>query len=157
MSALSSAPAPWRGGTRVATVRFVASPENPRAPEEAQAAGRRTMSLEVFGQRINVVSDAHEDRVREVVDFVNRRLEAIRDGTRRVQTDQIALLAALNLAEELFEERARSERLRRKVRERSRKLLSSIDAVSKDLDARMTGEDGGHARQEQSSSSLPGA
>ena len=94
------------------------------------------MSLELFGQRFSVVSDADEDRVHEVVSFVNRRLEAIRSETKRVQTDHIALLTALNLAEELFEERDRHERLRRRVRERSIRLLASIDAISRDLDER---------------------
>lgn len=94
------------------------------------------MSLELFGQRISVVSDADEDRVHEVVSFVNRRLEAIRSETKRVQIDHIALLTALNLAEELFEERDRNERLRRKVRERSVRLLASIDELARGLDDR---------------------
>ena len=114
------------------------------------------MNLELFGQRFSVVSDADEQRVREVVDFVNRRLETIRDGTKKVHTDQIALLAALNLAEELFMERDRCERLRRKVRERSVRLLASIDAVSRELDARLESESssvGSH----HSTPSLPGA
>lgn len=119
----------------------------------------RTMNLTLFGQRLSVRSDAEESQVREVVDFVNRRLETIRDGTKRVQTDQIALLAALNLAEELFEERARGERLRKKVRERSRRLLASIDAVSRDLDARLEaqGPTSSTSDETHSSNSLPGA
>lgn len=108
------------------------------APPEGEGS-RRSMSLELFGQRLSVVSDADESRVRELVDFVNRRLEAISQGTKRVPAENIALLAALNLAEELFEERDRAERLRRKVRERSRRLLASIDAVSRELDARLEG------------------
>ncbi len=104
----------------------------PRQPDR-QA---RAMSLELFGQRISVVSDADEDRVHEVVSFVNRRLEAIRGETKRVQIDHIALLTALNLAEELFEERDRNERLRRKVRERSVRLLASIDELARGLDDR---------------------
>ncbi len=93
------------------------------------------MSLELFGQRFTVVSDADEERVRDIVDYVNRRLEAIRDASSRVQTDQIALLAALNIAEELFEERNKATTLRRKVRERSVKLLSAIDAVARDIES----------------------
>lgn len=97
----------------------------------------RTMSLDLMGQRFDVVSDEDEGRVREVVAFLNGELERVRKGTRRVQNDQIALLTALNIAGQLFEERARSERLRDQVRERSTRLLASIDAVSRDLDARL--------------------
>lgn len=101
----------------------------------------RTLSLEVFGQRISVVSDADDDRVRQVVAFVNRRFEDLQDGTKRVQTDHIALLTALNLAEELFEERDRREALKVRVRERSSRLLASVDAASRELDLKLEADE----------------
>lgn len=93
------------------------------------------MSLELFGQRFTVVSDNDESHVRDIVDFVNRRLEEIRDQSRRIQTDQIALLAALNIAEELFRERQNAAALRRRVRERSVKMLGAIDSIAQIIDA----------------------
>ncbi len=109
---------------------------------------RRAISVDLGGLRFNVVSDAEEHRVREVVDFVNRRVDSIREGTRRAQSDQIALLAALNLAEELFAEREKNERLKRLVRERSIRMLASIDAIARDLEGR---------RDDRTSTSLPGS
>lgn len=97
----------------------------------------RTVTLELMGQKFNLVSDEDESRVREVVEFLNQRLESVRRGTKRVQNDQIALLTALNIASELFEERARGDALRDRVRERSVRLLATIDQVSKDLDERL--------------------
>lgn len=97
--------------------------------------GKRTMSLELFGQRFTVVSDNDEHKIRDIVDFVNRRLVEIRDASKRIQVDQIALLAALNIAEELFEERQKNHALRRQVRDRSLKLLNAIDAMSRDIDS----------------------
>lgn len=96
--------------------------------------GKRAMSLELFGQRFTVVSDNDESQVRDLVDFVNRRLEEVRTSSRRIQTDQIALLALLNVAEELFRERQNGRALRRRVRERSRKLLGAIDTIARELD-----------------------
>lgn len=93
------------------------------------------MNLELFGQRFTVVSDNDEAHVRDLVDFVNRKLEEVRDASRRIQTDQIALLALLNVAEELFRERQSGQVLRRRVRERSRKLLGAIDTIAHELDA----------------------
>lgn len=97
----------------------------------------RAVSIEVLGQRFSVVSDADEARVREVAALLSQRIETVRERFRRTQPDRVALMAALNLAEELLEERSRGEQLRRKVRERSVRLLASIDAVSRDLDARI--------------------
>lgn len=100
-------------------------------PSEAERR-KRTFNLELFGFRFSVVSDADTERVRDVVDFVNRRLETIRDASKRAQTDQIALLAALNIAEELFAERAQHALLKKKVRERSLKLLGALDALAQE-------------------------
>ncbi|MCA9553861.1 MAG: cell division protein ZapA [Myxococcales bacterium] len=97
---------------------------------------RRSLELELFGQRLTVVSDSDPALVREVVDFVNRRMEQIRDGAPRAGADQVALLAALNIAEELFEERRRRDALKRTVRERSRTLLGAIDRLSRQAEGR---------------------
>lgn len=93
------------------------------------------MSLELFGQQFTVVSDNDESSVRNIVDFVNQRLEEIRDSTSRIKVDQIALLAALNIAEELFAERSKNEALKASVKTRSAKLLSAIDKMAQDIDA----------------------
>lgn len=130
--------------------------ETARGSPSGENASGRTRSIELFGQRFNVVSDADEGRVREVVAFLNDRLETIREGSKRVQVEQIALLAALNIAEELFEERDRSDRLRRKVRERSVRLLASIDAVSRDLDAKAFAALDTPPEDDDNPASLPG-
>ena len=62
----------------------------------------------------------------------------------------------LNLAEELFEERERSERLRRRVRERSVRLLASIDAMSRDLDQRGPSSPQGRGRRVEELSTIDG-
>jgi cell division protein ZapA len=99
------------------------------------AVTKRPVHLELFGQRLTVNTDIDPERVREIVSFVNHRLETIRESSKRVQTDQIALLAALNIAEELFDERREVSRLRKGVRERARALLERIDDVANEVDA----------------------
>ena len=54
--------------------------------EATGPANKRSLSLELFGQRFTVVSDNDEARVRDIVAFVNRRLEEIRESSKRVQT-----------------------------------------------------------------------
>jgi cell division protein ZapA len=103
---------------------------------------KRSMSLELLGQRLTVLSDTDEERVKDVVDFVNRKLSEVRDASRRISTDQIALLAALNIAEELFREKQKSERLRRRVRERSENLLAWIERIEDEVDAASAAEGG---------------
>lgn len=118
---------------------------------------KRVVDLELFGQRFTVSTDAEPERVRDIVDFVNRRLEMVRDASRRVQTDQIALLAALNIAEELFIERDRRRGLERSVRDRSMRLLDAIDAVSREIDVAPGGPVEGDRPGRSHEIPLPGA
>jgi len=118
---------------------------------------KRVVDLELFGQRFTVSTDTDTERVRDIVDFVNRRLETVRDASRRVQTDQIALLAALNIAEELFTERDRRRGIQRSVRDRSMRLLDAIDAVSKEIDAAPGGPVEGDRPGRNREIPLPGA
>ena len=101
---------------------------------ELSSSSRKSMSIELFGNRLTVVSDADEEHVKSVVAFLNERLDSIRNGAKRVHDNQVALLVALNLAEELFNERARTSKLRAAVKEKSLKLLASLDVVAQELD-----------------------
>lgn len=97
---------------------------------------KRSMNLELLGQKLTVLSDNDDTRVRDLVDFVNRKLEEAKDSAKRAQPDQVALLALLNVAEELFREKQTNAALKRRVRERSVKLLGAIDEVARAVDAR---------------------
>lgn len=118
---------------------------------------KRVVDLELFGQRFTVNTDTDAERVRDIVDFVNRRLETIRDASRRVQTDQIALLAALNIAEELFSERDRRRSLKRSVRDRSMRLLDALDSISKEVEVASNGPVDGERPARSHEVPLPGA
>jgi cell division protein ZapA len=99
------------------------------------AAGRekRVLKLELLGRQLTVRSDDDEAYVRQIVDFVNHRLLEIKRSSGRVETEQIALLAALDLADALFRERQESEALKSAIREGSHRLLNSIDALEAEL------------------------
>lgn len=118
---------------------------------------KRVVDLELFGQRFTVTTDTDPERVRDIVDYVNRKLETIRDVSRRVQTDQIALLAALNLAEELFAERDRRKTLKRSVRDRSMRLLESLDSISREVEVASNGSVDGERSDRNHEIPLPGA
>lgn len=105
-------------------------------PAQQPPSQKRSMNLELLGQKLTVLSDNDDTRVRDLVDFVNRKLEEAKDSAKRAQPDQVALLALLNVAEELFREKQTNAALKRRVRERSVKLLGAIDEVARAVDAR---------------------
>jgi cell division protein ZapA len=94
---------------------------------------KRAVKLELLGRQLTVRSDDDEVYIRRVVEFVNHRLHEIKRATGRVETEQIALLAALDLADALFRERQDREALKSSIKEASTRLLNAIDALAEEL------------------------
>lgn len=113
---------------RVAGVNYVAG----RNEEEARSVvtEKRAVKLELLGRRFTVRSDDDDEYIQGLVEFVNNKLTEIREATGRIDADSIALLAALDIADALFRERREARELRREVKERSRRLLESMERVS---------------------------
>jgi cell division protein ZapA (FtsZ GTPase activity inhibitor) len=80
------------------------------------------VNVEIMGQNLVVASEAGDEWVKSVAETVDERIRDIRAGTRAVSSIHLAILAALNFADEL-------ERLRRE----HRALIDGIAAMNKRL------------------------
>ena len=87
------------------------------------------MELDLFGQRLTVRSDNEPEAVRAIVDFVNQKLKDAQENSGALRSEHVALMVALNIAEELFKERARTAALRREVREATHTLVLAVEAL----------------------------
>jgi cell division protein ZapA len=87
---------------------------------------RRTVQLQIAGQSYKVVSSAPEDELNRLASVVNTKVTEVTPRGRAVQP-QAMLLAAMALAHELEEERARREKLERRTRDLLRRVLVRID------------------------------
>ena len=85
------------------------------------------MELRVGGQSYKVVATAGEDELRRLADVVDARLRELSAG--RPIAPQTLLLAALALAHDLEEERARRRDVEARSREMLHTLLERIDAA----------------------------
>ena len=90
----------------------------------------RSMRIEVGGRVLTVRSDASEARVEAVVRYVNERLNRIREQSQAVSSDQVVLLTALNMAEELFALKDRHQALKTRVKDRSERLLDTLNQLA---------------------------
>ncbi len=59
-------------------------------------------TVEIFGQRLGLRADGDEARVEEIARFVDFRMREVADRSSSVDTVKIAVLTALNIADELF-------------------------------------------------------
>ena len=87
---------------------------------------RRPIQLRVAGQTYKVVSTADEDELRHLASLVDDRVGQLVPKGRAVPANAI-LLAAITLAHDLEEERARRSSLERRTRDVLRRVLMRID------------------------------
>jgi cell division protein ZapA len=81
----------------------------------------------VFGQTYTVKTDAEEDYIQEVAKYVNEKMEEVLKKTKSVSTLNVAILTALNIADDLLREKEKRTALVREVEAKSRDLVEMID------------------------------
>jgi cell division protein ZapA len=87
----------------------------------------RLVEIKVFGQTYTVKTDAEEDYIREVAKYVNEKMEEILKKTKSVSTLNVAILTALNIADDLLREKEKRTALLREIETKSRDLVEKID------------------------------
>lgn len=89
---------------------------------------RAPVELRVGGQSYRVVASAEEGELQRLADSVDQRLKEVA-GPGRAMAPQSLLLAALALAHDLEQERARNRALEARSKEMLRDVLERIDAL----------------------------
>ena len=88
---------------------------------------RNVVTVEIAGEEYNIRALASPEYTKDCASYVDRTLsEIMRQGT-FLQAHKGAILAALALADELFQTRAQLDSLRTEVSRRSEALASAID------------------------------
>jgi cell division protein ZapA len=88
---------------------------------------KRSVTVQIAGQRYSLRSDGDDESVKELASFVDARIRDIQRQTRTADTQALATLAALQIAEELFGERRAQAALRKKIRDKSQALLQFLE------------------------------
>lgn len=88
---------------------------------------KRQVTVTIAGQRYALRSDADEATVKELATFVDGRIKEIQRSTRTADTQALATLAALQIAEELFGVREEQDALKKKIRDRGQALLQFLE------------------------------
>ena len=92
-------------------------------------------TIEIFGQRLGVRTDGDVERLERVARFVDERMREVADRSSSVDTVKIAVLTALNIADELYCERESKQDARHKrLEEQAERLVFKLE------EAMVTGE-----------------
>lgn len=88
---------------------------------------KRTMEVSIMGQKFMIKSESDEDYVLQVAQFVDRRINEVMQNTRSVASLNVAILAAMNIADEYFKyQRDKQDKLN-KVEKKVTDLVELID------------------------------
>ncbi|MBM3328267.1 MAG: cell division protein ZapA [Calditrichaeota bacterium] len=89
--------------------------------------GDETVSVTIFGQEYPIRASGDVDYIRNVARFVDERMTLVEEQTAIRTPARIAILAALNIADELFTLRREKDRILSEFEEKARELSEALN------------------------------
>jgi len=83
-----------------------------------------------LGRELSVLSDSEDEEVANVVQFVNEKMEEVLRSGNGIKTLNVAILAALNISEELLILKGVNKDLCDQIERRAEKLIQLIDEAN---------------------------
>lgn len=84
--------------------------------------------VEILGQEYTVKSDEGEERVKNIAEYVNRKIKEVSERTKTVSTLNLAILAAMNIANDYLEAVDDKKAFTRTIEAKSGRLIEMIDS-----------------------------
>ena len=85
------------------------------------------MKIEIYDQTYSVQADQNEDYLKELATYVDSKMRTVAEATRTVDTVKVAVLAALNIADEMFTLRQRQQTIEGPLRKRVEKCVALVE------------------------------
>jgi len=87
---------------------------------------KRSIEVEIFGHRYTLKSEFPEEQVKRVAEYVDNKMKEVAEGTKSVDSLHIAILTALNIAQDYLQARGNREQLVRQIEEKTDRLEEFI-------------------------------
>ncbi len=88
---------------------------------------KKAIEVVIMGQKFAVKSDSNEDYVTEVAGYVDGKVNEVLNNTKAVASVQVALLTAMNIADEFFKFRHDKDDRLNKVEKKIQDMIELID------------------------------
>lgn len=86
------------------------------------------IEVDVFGQRLALQGDADEHYVNELAQYVEGQMNSIAGNLTTSTPTKVAILAAINIADQLFKQESRRQAGEAEIERRATGLLECIDS-----------------------------
>jgi cell division protein ZapA len=89
----------------------------------------KSFNINILGQELSVLSDSGEEHVASVVKYVNDKIREAGNTSANANTLNVAILAALNIADEYIKFKGMKEDIYNQLESRSERLIDLIDDI----------------------------
>jgi len=87
----------------------------------------QSVRVEIYDQVYHLRGENDEAHAQELARYVDERMRAVAEVTGAVDSLRTAVLAALHLADEVFQLRARQQELEGQIRQRAEQCIEIVD------------------------------
>ena len=101
----------------------------------------RSIRVSIFGREYNIKGGSDEDYIRNLAEYVDSVMKEIADKAGAISSGRIAILAALNIADEMHKERDRFNEFADEMVQRLQEALEANNNSADILDADPHSED----------------
>ena len=88
---------------------------------------KNVLKVRIYGAEYAIRGQADTNYIKAVAEYVDQKMREIDQNVRVDSSLKIAILASLNIADELFRERAAKEHIRTQLEDKIKELSSLID------------------------------
>ncbi len=89
----------------------------------------KSFNINILGQELSVLSDSGDEHATKVIEYVNCKVNEVRNISDNVNALNIAILAALNIADEYIKYKGVRENISSQLESRSEKLINLINEI----------------------------
>ena len=89
----------------------------------------KSFTINILGQKLSVLSDAGDEHVAYVVKYVDDKVKEVEHASSNINTLNIAILTALNIADEYIKYKEVKEDICNQLESRSEKLINLINEI----------------------------
>ena len=97
---------------------------------------KNVVQVQIFGQSYSIRGEADQGYIQDVAAYVDRKMREITEKVPVTSLSKVAVLASLNIADELFKERATNDDRQRWLDHHAARLNAVLEEVLEDGKAR---------------------
>ena len=90
--------------------------------------------IQIYGKTYNLKTSSSELDMEDVADYVDSRMKELADARSKTSTLDLAILTALNIAQELMEMKAQVQAKEGSDEKKLKQLVLALDAELQDID-----------------------